>query len=127
MAAIIKQKTKTLRSGKKKIIIEIDRELTELTESDKIKIEIYFNGADEKEIITPSDKKEKERKGKNIKPETKIKNSITKQEIENYIKDNDPNGLEEYNNQDLKNYMKLKQWFFNKYPDFIEKKLKQYK
>lgn len=124
MAAIIKQKTKTLRSGKKKIIIEIDRELTELTESDKIKIEIYFNGADEKEIITPSDKKEKERKEKNIKPETKIKNSITKQEIENYIKDNDPNGLEEYNNQDLKNYMKLKQWFFNKYPDFIEKKLK---
>lgn len=126
MAAIIKQKTKTLRSGKKKVIIEIDRELTELTESDKIKIEIYFNGADEKEIITPLDKKEKERKGNNIKPETKIKNSITKQEIENYIKNNDPNGLEEYNNQDLKNYMKLKQWFFNKYPDFIEKKLKQY-
>lgn len=130
MSAKITAKNKTVR-GKKKIIVEVDKEMTELTQSDLMKIEMYLSSADIKEIRTPSDKKEKQKKNekrkKNIKPETQIRNSTKMQDIEDYIKTNDPDGINEYNNQDFSNFMKLRKWFIDKYPNYISEKLKESK
>lgn len=130
MSAIIKAKTKQLKNGKIKTVIDIDRELTELTQSDKIKIEMYLSNADIKEIITPSDKKEKqkqkEERKKNRTPEQQIKDHIKKEDIISYIEKNNPNGISEYNNIKNDEHFSIINWFLKNYPNYIKEKLKEF-
>lgn len=67
----------------------------------------------------------KQKKSKTDTPEKEIVKHLLKTDIISYIKNNDPNGMSEHDKQDYSNYMNVKKWFINKYPNYIPEKLKE--
>lgn len=99
--------------------IKLNTEMKNLNEDEKELLQMYIKLGYIIDLYTPDNKT------KNYTPEENIKKHITKDNMLLYIKNNDPDGINEYNNQDSKNFMKLKKWFFDKYPNYMEEQLKK--
>lgn len=111
-------KNYTILKNKKKQL-KLNTEIKNLNNDEKELLELYISSGYE---IIPY---VKQKKSKNNTPEKEIIKHITKTDIISYIKNNDPDGIAEHDKQDYSNYMNVKKWFLNKYPNFITDKLKE--
>lgn len=107
---IVKGKTQKLK---------LNTEMKNLNEDQKELLKLYISSGYE---IIPY---VKQKKSKNDTPEKEIIKHITKTDIISYIKKHDPDGIAEHDKQNYSNYMNVKKWFLNKYPNFITDKLKE--
>ena len=100
----IKDKEGNVIGYKKCIIVDTKH----LTQTEKQLVEMYMKTGEYKII----EKKEKKKSG----------NGLTREKMINYLKENDKEGLKEYESKvkQNENYMKIMVWFKKKYPNFSE-------